>query len=307
VHLFFAPQPAAGPPDLDATFWQHWQDATLPADFTWQRAAAPLQARRGVSALAPLVARFEWAPPRAVAERDIALLALCESSGETFAAGTTTTTATLIQNEHRAALRSTSVSSFVPDVFIRDGSDDDGSLGSVAWGGRSPDIVVVQTASTAPERDFGDLFDQRPTDKLKGGTPNFIYVRVHNRKSVDTEVDVQLFSAPGNALPFAAPDPPWTPVAEAAAGSARIVVPGKGVRLAAFSFIPADPDPALSSDPYRAYFLFAVIKSRDGLDFEPIHSGGALATLDQFWRFFRVIAAANHAAMRSLRFEPAIV
>ncbi len=48
---------------------------------------------------------------------------------------------------------------FQTELFIRHGIEDDGTPGAVALGGRSPDIIVVQTAP--PEGEFQDLANPR--------------------------------------------------------------------------------------------------------------------------------------------------
>jgi photosystem II stability/assembly factor-like uncharacterized protein len=322
VDLYFAEAPdpgapntpavanAAPLPDLHADFWAHFESgvlpppaaATNPPRATWQRVAT----RETLFKLAPNqpeVARFEWTPPVTLG-RFVALLALCSSIFDRLPANPPTVMATLVRNERRAAFRVVRTQPFVPDLFIRDGLDDDGRLGGVAFGGRSPDIIVVAAAPPDPAATFNDLGDDRAADRVQGnGGNNVVYVRVHNRKDADTAADVELFWALPNLPVSAAPgqaSPPfdvanWQVIAPVDA--VNITVPARGTRLARFDFSAA---PAPEAGIPNAIAFIALIRSRDSADPSPVRT--EVNTQPEFWRLFLELANSNNAALRALRY-----
>lgn len=316
VHLYFAAAPAPGQPndaplpDLHADFWAHWTDDPLPAPAaapvapaaTWQRAGRVVRLTT-IAANQPAVARFEWVPPANLGAH-AALLALCTGAADPLVPGTQPTVlATLLRRERRAALRVVPVVPFVPDLYIRDGLDDIGDLGGVAWGGRSPDIIVVPSAPADPTTEYADRNAPRGADRVRAGE-NFIYVRVHNRAALASDADVELF--------WARPAPPTSgaavtggPISDnnqwqvvAAVGPATSVsVPAGGSALAAFHLTDA---PAADADAPGSLAFIALIRAHDGADPEPVRS--RVTDLASFWRFFRELADANNAALRALRY-----
>ncbi|HXO19803.1 MAG TPA: sialidase family protein, partial [Thermoanaerobaculia bacterium] len=89
-------------------------------------------------------------------------------------------------------------------LLVRDAVDDDGTPGAVAWGGRSPDILVAP-AGVDPAAAFADLADPAPGGDLGVGA-NRIFVRVHNRGPAPASAAVDLYFAPADA-PWSWPDP----------------------------------------------------------------------------------------------------
>ena len=323
MHLYFAPAPnpgvantpavanAAPLPDLQADFWQHWEAgvlpppaaATNPPRAVWQRVATS-EVLFKLAPNQPEVARFEWVPPVALAGQHVALLALVSSIFDLMPANPPTVMATLIRNERRAAFRVVRAEPFVPEVFIRDGLDDDGRLGGVAYGGRSPDIIVVAAAPADPAEDFKDIGHDRAADRVRGGgAANVVYVRVQNRKAADTAVDVELFWALPNFPVSAAPGQPSPPFNAAnwqviaPVDAVNITVPAKGSKLARFDFSAA---PAPEADIPNSIAFIALIKSHDGLDPEPVRT--EVDTQPEFWRLFLERANSNNAALRALRY-----
>lgn len=316
VQLYFAAAPAPGQPndpplpDLHADFWAHWLDDPLPAPAVapvapaaaWQRTGAAVRLTT-IGANQPAVARFEWVPPANLGAH-VALLALCSGAADPLVvAGQPTVLATLLRRERRAALRVVPVQPFVPDLYIRDGLDDLGDLGGVAWGGRSPDIIVVAAAPADPAAEFADGNDPRRADRVRPGE-NFIYVRVHNRAALATDADVELFwarPAPRTSSAAAAGGPvidntQWQVVA-AVGPAATLGVPARGTALAAFRL----PDaPAPDADAPGTLAFIALIRAHSGADPEPVRS--RVTDLASFWRFFRELADANNAALRALRY-----
>jgi hypothetical protein len=323
VDLYFAEAPdpgaattdaganAAPLPDLQADFWTVWEMNVLPPPAaaptaqraTWQRVASRETLFR-VAPNQPEVARFEWAPPVALAGKFVALLAIASSIFDRMPASPPTVMRDLIRNERRAALRVVRADAFVPDLYIRDGVDDDGRLGGVAFGGRSPDIIVVAAAAGDPADEFKDLGDAREADRVRGnGGANVVYVRVHNRKPVETNAVVELFWALPN-LPVSAAagqasptfdHTKWQAVGPVAAGS--VPVPAGGHALVRFDFSAAPaPEPGFPN----ALAFIALIRSNDPGD--PLPQRIGVDTQDEFWRLFLGLASSNNAALRALRF-----
>jgi hypothetical protein len=316
VQLYFAAAPAPGQPndaplpDLHADFWAHWTDDPLPAPAavpvapaaTWQRTGHAVRLTT-ISANQPAVARFEWVPPTNLGAH-AALLAVCSGAADPLVPGTQPTVlATLLRRERRAALRVVPVVPFVPDLYIRDGLDDIGDLGGVAWGGRSPDIIVVPSAPADPATEYADIYAARSADRVQPGE-NFIYVRVHNRTAFATDADVELFWArPAPTTSSAAvvggpasDNSQWQVVA-AVGPSASVNVPAGGNALVAFHLTDA---PAVDADVPGSLAFIALIRAHDGADLEPLRS--RVTDLASFWRFFRELADANNAALRALRY-----
>ena len=321
VHLYFAPSPApaANPnadplPDLHADFWTHWLDATLPAPVAppaataaaWQRAGAPVTLTT-IGPNQPAVARFEWLAP-ATLPGFVALMALMTTppAGDPLTpAGQPVAMKTLLRRERRAAFRVAPVTPFVPDLFIRDGLDDTGRLGGVAFGGRSPDIIVVQAPLADLAGTTADLANPRSADRVTLGD-NHIYVRVQNRKPSDTLVDVELFWAQGNPPISAVVDPAgpmtdntkWQAV-PADGAVVSVNVPGSGAVLVKFKL--SNP-PAPTAGIVNALAFIALIKSHDGADPEPLRT--RVSDAASFMRFFLQLADANNAALRAVRYAP---
>ena len=323
MRLFFAPgaapvaNPAADPvPDLHADFWAHWTDAVLPAPAVapvvpaaaWQRAGADVQLD-SVGPNQPAVARFEWLAPATLglgAVTHVALLAVVTADADPLVpAGQATAMKTLLRNERRVAFRLAPVTPFVPDLFIRDGLDDTGRLGGVAFGGRSPDIIVAPAALADLPGATADLANPRSADRLAAGD-NFVYVRVQNRNAVDTPVDVELFWAQANPAFSAAADPAgpltdnthWQVVPPlVAAGNVNVTVPANGAVLVGFKF---SARPAPVAGIVNALALIALLKSHDGLDPEPLKA--RVTDGASMRRFFLQLADANNAALRTVRY-----
>jgi hypothetical protein len=317
VHLYFAPAPAppANPgadalPDLHADFWAHFGDNPLPAPavaptgnaVAWQRAGAPVQLTT-LGPNRPAVARFEWLPP-ATLPGNVALLVLVTAAADPLAAaGQPTVMTTLLRRERRAAFRVVSVTPFVPDLFIRDGLDDTGRLGGVAFGGRSPDILLfgAELAAADLPTTAANRSDARAADRVGAGD-NFVYVRVLNRKAVDTAVDVELFWAQANPPTSAAPDPAgplsdstkWQAVPAVGAAS-NVVVPAGGAVLVEFKF---SARPAPVAGIVNALAFIALIKAHDPGDPAPVRA--RVTDPASVWRFFLQRADSNNAALRTV-------
>jgi hypothetical protein len=321
VHLYFAasPAPAGNPnaaplPDLHADFWAHWLDAPLPAPAVapvgnaaaWQRAGVPVHLN-AIGPNQPEVARIDWLAP-ATLPAFVALLAVVTSPlgvDPLLPAGQPTVMATLLRRERRAAFRVAPVTPFVPDLFIRDGLDDTGRLGGVAFGGRSPDIIVVPAALVDLAGTTLDLANPRSADRvLPGPADNFIYVRVQNRSSVATPVDVELFWAKSNPALSAAADAAG-PVTDntkwqAAVGLgpvANVLVPAKGAVLVGFKL---GHVPAAAAGLANSLAFIALIKASGAGDAKPLRT--RVTDAASLWRFFLQLADANNAALRTVRY-----
>jgi hypothetical protein len=213
------------------------------------------------------------------------------------------------------AVRVAAVGPLVRDVYVRDGIDDDGTIGSAAFGGRSPDIIVVQAVQPDPRTSFRDLLDQRAGDFVRGSEDNVVYVRVFNRKTEPVTVDVELWRVEATT-PLVAGDPDappfdsarWTQVAAgppAGGDVASPVIPPRDWGLARFT-LSGVPDPesdAAAAAPYRAIVLVALVRSQPAAD-DPLPVRTRVTTPETLWSFFRTLKDSNNAAMRAIRYVP---
>ncbi|HKJ03550.1 MAG TPA: hypothetical protein VJ997_13875 [Longimicrobiales bacterium] len=318
VHLYFmdspvaapagaaaVPIPALGPiaqfynpPSFDPTA------AVGVVGSNWQR-VAPKVTLPPVAPGEPVVARFRWIPPAVMAGKNIALLALCTSPAggqdPLPPAGAGPNVSNLVPAERRAALRIVaSAPAPAPSVFIRDGVDDDGRLGSVAPGARSPDIIVGPAAPADPAVAYRDLLQLRSQSKLVGGTVNNIYVRIHNRGVDPVTAEYELWAVPLNAdgtPAFATAG--WVRLTAAPPPAASLLVAGGGRALAHVTWTPPDPNPA---GPLKGYILVAILQSQGGVDVLPDRT--FVTSLDTFWDFLRVHRDAENAASRAFLWTP---
>ena len=219
VHLFFAQgaAPAAGAdpaplPDLHDNFWSNFTvEPELPAPAgplaagaaRWQRIGKKrtIPANR-LSASYPAVVRFEWTPPVSLAAAGfVGLLAVCTNPEDPLGAPAAMPLVmrTLVRQERRAAFRLVAVNPYTPDVFIRDSVEDTGRATSGSFAGRSPDIIVVQSAEANPAAAFADLLDTHNGDRIRTGSAQIIYVRVFNRRDVQVQADVEVLWTQPNA------------------------------------------------------------------------------------------------------------
>ncbi len=300
-------------PDLHADFWaQHLEDP-LPAPAAapvapaaaWRRAGSAVRLRP-LGPNRPAVARFDWVPPASLAGSPVALFAVVTSAHDPLPANPPTELWRLLLQERRVACRVVRTRAFVPDFYIRDGNEDDGRHGSVAYGGRSPDIIVQRNAVPAPDRrdQFRNLTDPRLGQELEAGQNEHIFVRVFNRLEVEAEVEVEVLWTKTN-VPTSDPDasaPPFEPAkwqAITGVSTDRITVPPEGWAVAQLRWDNV-PDPDNDPQGLRAVTLIALLRSTAAGDPRPtqavIHDDP-----EAFWRFFMDQAAANNAAMRVVR------
>jgi hypothetical protein len=307
VSLYFAkanhvPAPAGQltPPNLDNRINYPGDPA---ADSPWQ-----LVTSQTLGALAPgepTVARFEWLAPLELTD-GVALMAVCSNDKDQLAGIPAGDPIAFIKAERRAALRITAVNR--DTVYIRDGVDDDARPGGVAWGGRSPDLIVVQAAVANPDDPAGpfkDLDDQRTSDVVKAGA-NFIYVRVFNRTRVAANAKVKIYMYPLPSFDLALTTgrtqlPKGAPLEVAV----NAIAP-RGWKFATFNWNGVtDPDPANAST-YKGFVLLAMASVVDaaGAVLDPYPDLHDVSDLESFWRFFKSDPLANNAAVRALRFQP---
>lgn len=311
VHLYFADVSAAPhhAPDLDAGFWGAFPNPP-PAGAVWQKAVPGGLELDDMGPAQPRIARFQWSPPITLGGK-VALLALVTQATHDDLGATNTGNlqvdprvhgdSALVIEERRAALRIVDAVPFVPDVFVRDGLDDDGARGSVAWGGRCIDIVVTDTAEADPDNTFSDVADPREADEIRGrtGAPdveNFIYVRVWNRRKVPLSAEVDLYYVPYAKLATPAE---WVSI-EDGAGNSRLPVaniPPGGSRFSPGFVLTNPPDPAPGQD-YKAALLVAVLGSPE----EARPDINSIDSVEKFWRFLTAGENANNAACRGLRY-----
>ena len=341
VLLFFAdttnvsPLPAV--PNLPTDFWNRFRapdpmpppaGGAVPAGAaSWLR----IGRRTGLTVPPgdPMVVRFDFTPGQGLAERNVALLALTLSPANDVLGGPpapTTSITNLIRDERRAALRRVPVARLDRRVYVRDGVDDSGGgAPSVAYGTRSPDIMV-SAMEVDPVAFFADLVDRHVTERVTGGADNFVYVRVFNPTGAPVRVQVELWSASASD-PGASPadNTRWAPVPQRnppagpapAPGSPlpdTVDVPARGVAYGRFVMrnVP-DPTPAAAvaaSSPHRAVFLATLIHAERTVlpgpspavpVFEtPIPPRTGARDSVSFLRFFRSLSSSGRAAMRVL-------
>jgi hypothetical protein len=289
AHLYFADagNPVAIPP-VDAAKLNYPDEPA--EDSAWKR-AAPAQSLGTLGPGQPVVARFAWTPPLEIAA-NVVLLAVVTGDADVLAAVPAGDPVAFAGAERRAVLRVSAVDR--DPLFIRDGVDDDGRRGLVAWGGRSPDIIVRRAAVADPATEFRAPDSHRLEDRVSAGT-NHVYVRVTNRTQLAVNARVRLFQVP-TALP--APGSTWTqidvdqPVAAIAAGQSG---------FAHFTWAGvADP-----GGPYGAFTLAAVASVVDaaGNVLDAFPDVSTVTGMEEFWRFFTREPLANNAAVRALRFQ----
>ena len=90
-----------------------------------------------------------------------------------------------------------------PDIYIRDNTDDNGTIPNTAPLYLSPDIIVRNNREKAPDEAFADLSDDSLSQNVEAGQDNWIYLRLQNRGSVKGDIEVKVYwAAPSTfALP----------------------------------------------------------------------------------------------------------
>jgi photosystem II stability/assembly factor-like uncharacterized protein len=294
VQLYFANAPGTPPavPDLQAAFWNSFP-ADPPAG-AWRR--GPFEFISGLGPAQPVVARLEWIPPLDVGNQ-VALLAVCSHAQDNLAtpplpalAMNPTNASSLVRTERRTAMRVTAVDFSFPSLYVRDGVNDTGPAGSVAWGGRSPDIIVRPAVDPTPDVSFADLGAARADDVVIGNATNQIYVRVSNRTDLQLSADVELYAAPHDSLDKPAT---WTQVG----GTVNVPgIPGKGAKLSAPFAMPNPPDPTPGAD-YKIIMLIAIVYPHGGAS----PARNSITDLETLWKFLiEGINADMSAACRAL-------
>jgi hypothetical protein len=291
LHLFFAQASAAVPPVAPPIVPGDLNFPSAPAAASlWQRVDTPRTIGR-LRPGQPVVVRFPWIPPLTLAGNSAALLALCTDDQDPLGALPAGTAIALVTAERRAALQILPVQA--NPVFIRDGVDDDGRTGSVAWGGRSPDIVVEQAVHANPNADFGaDMVNRRHSDWARLGN-NFIYVRVSSRAAVATPAEVEVWEV---AYPSLDRPALWRRVN---AAPIAVNVPANGSAFATITPAANPWRPGAPPAPAISWALVAVVSipGAPRPDFT-----NEVRNLDTMWRALRNGVFAERVTMRALRF-----
>lgn len=311
LYLFYADtvgDPAQAP-DLPANFWAGFPAAITP----WHLAGSDTVSH--LDPANPQVICLQWQIPPDVG-KEIALLAICTHAADHLVThqpdGSNRPAAnpqpplvvdprkpnSLVEQDRRTALRITTVETYNPDPFCRDGTDDLG-LGAIAWGGRSPDIVVLEASVAATLGDLNialaDLSDCRPDDRLKGTDNHQIYVRVHNRRKLPVaNIKVRFFGIQLDNI--------HKPTSWVSLGNVDIA----NIDAEKWLFTPPvewnkPPDPSPNSS-YKVWLIAAIIGMTDpaGPDDEsPDHT--AISTVQEFWRFFLEGGRNNNATLKGIR------
>ncbi len=254
----------------------------------------------------PQVVRFTWVPDAALAGRNVALLALC--SGHPLSldalppAPAAPRLAGFILAERRAALRIVRVAPRPPaSVLVRDGIADDTRIGGYPIAGRSPDIMVVRPDISGTAADaFKDFMARRATDTVSATGTNVIYVRVHNRRRVETQAQVKVFAIGlDDANVPRSNQATWTEL-PAGAAFANVTAPPSGVAYARVELPTAtDPNPGGTN---KTYLLLALIRSQD--DTDPLPNRARVDSADAFWDLVSRDVDADNAAARAVPWVP---
>jgi len=164
----------------------------------------------------------------------------------------------------------------------------------VAWGGRSPDIVVLAApppADVNTNPDFTDLDDRRLGDRVRAGI-NHIIVRVHNRSGTPVAADVDVYR-----VQLADLDHPANWVRLNAANAMRTPqIPPRSWRFAAATQLNV-------VDAATTFILVALVSPVGSPVPKPDHTTD-VTSLDALWRFLKTGSLAESAAMRALRRAP---
>lgn len=333
VHLFFcvsavavplaAPGPAPGAPPAFlqpalpggmnlgpiADFYRPAANFQPPAGARWQR-VAPARTVARVTPGEPVVVRFEWERvPVALAGGNVALLALVDAPADHGWSGTPANMDALIRSERRVALRICPVAPRPPaSIFVRDGVDDSARTRpeAVAFGGRSPDIIVRRDAlpgGATPTGTFKDLLDLQASQRAKRGQVNRVFVRVHNRGLVDTTAVVELF-----AIPVDADNQPdfdqthWIAIVRPGAPAPPITVAVPAGKFAVTDAVEWTP-PAPAAPPGGDVFLILALVGTQGSNDDPAPLRSRM-TAAAFWNVLTRHTDSENAASRAVRVEP---
>ncbi|HEX4934636.1 MAG TPA: hypothetical protein VFV33_15710, partial [Gemmatimonadaceae bacterium] len=256
----------------------------------------------------PHVVAFRVIPSLAITA-NIAFLAIATSGQDALAGVPAGDAVAFVRGERRAALHVAGVDR--DTILIRDVTSDRGERGGVAWGGRSPDIIVrqVQVPAANLANEFADLTDAHAGDVAHGGN-NFVYVRVTNRtQQVIPRSDVRLFRVPRTALATpGANGAGWVELLPVVTLN-NIAAGGWAIAEFPMNFAagPAnDPDPD-NAPGQKGIILVAMANVTDAAGttvLDPFPDFADVADIDGFWRFFNGGALGNNAAMRALPFQP---
>jgi carboxypeptidase T len=83
-----------------------------------------------------------------------------------------------------------------PDLIVRDNLSDEGKEPSQGLLCMSPDIIIRKTIVADPAATFGDITSDPGSDKVEIGNDNYIYIRVSNHGSIQTNAEVRVYFAP---------------------------------------------------------------------------------------------------------------
>lgn len=240
---------------------------------------------------------------------NIAFLAIATSGQDALANVPAGPVDAFVRGERRAALHVAGVTR--DTILIRDVTGDRGERGGVAWGGRSPDIIVRQAQVNAGllATEFANLADAHAGDVARGGN-NFVYVRVTNRTKLPiAQSVVRLFRVLRPALTVPGPNGAnWREIIAPTATVTNIAAEGWGIAEFPMPLPDAtgdDPDP---DNPVgqKGIILVAVANVTDGAGtvLDPFPDFADITDVESFWRFFNGGALGNNAAMRALPFTP---
>lgn len=116
-------------------------------------------------------------------------------------------------NAYAALINAQTNHPFTPaDVYIRDSLSDTGIEPHIGYPlCYSPDIIVRKTAVVNPQIAFANMAVDPGSDKVEIGSDNYIYVRVHNKGNIVSDIHVQVYFAPLSTN--CSPDQ-WNPIGQ---------------------------------------------------------------------------------------------
>jgi len=304
VHLYYAgAASAAAVPPIDAAFNF---PGTPGAASPWTKADKITEGEMRPGD--PHVVAFRVIP-KLDTLANIAFLAIATSGQDALANVPAGPVDAFVRGERRAALHVAGVTR--DTILIRDVTGDRGERGGVAWGGRSPDIIVRQAQVNAGllATEFANLADAHAGDVARGGN-NFVYVRVTNRTKLPiAQSVVRLFRVLRPALTIPGPNGAnWREIIAPTATVTNIAAEGWGIAEFPMPLPDAtgdDPDPDNPAGQ-KGIILVAVANVTDGAGtvLDPFPDFADITDVESFWRFFNGGALGNNAAMRALPFTP---
>jgi subtilisin family serine protease len=103
-------------------------------------------------------------------------------------------------NAHAALVNTQTNHPFSPaDVYIRDALTDTGTEPYIGYPlCYSPDIIIRKNPVANPQTAFANMATDPGSDKVEIGNDNYIYIRVHNKGNINSDIHARVYFAPLN-------------------------------------------------------------------------------------------------------------